>query len=120
MSGFVECPCCRYPTLGVRGAFEICLICWWEDDGQDDVDADKVVGGPNQTLSLTAARANFSNHFDCFEAGEGIGAVSNPTSERKAILAYLKAVKRGDRTHDIRVLQGLLRADSDARRKALL
>ena len=79
-----------------------------------------MIGGPNQTLSLTAARANFLDHFDCFDAGERIGAVSNPTTERRVILAYLKAVKRGDRTHDIRVLQGLLRADRDARRKALL
>jgi hypothetical protein len=41
------------------GTFELCPVCWWQDDGQDEVDADVVRGGPNGTLSLTAARANF-------------------------------------------------------------
>lgn len=53
------CPCCGYRTLGARSDYEICPICWWEDDGQDDRDADIVVGGPNYELSLTQARANF-------------------------------------------------------------
>jgi hypothetical protein len=53
------CPCCRYLTLRERGGFEICEVCYWEDDGQDDVDADVVRGGPNGTLSLTEARLNY-------------------------------------------------------------
>jgi len=54
-----KCPCCRYKTLKERGAFEICPVCYWEDDGQDDKDADVVRGGPNGKLSLAQARANF-------------------------------------------------------------
>jgi hypothetical protein len=53
------CPCCRFFTLEQRGGFEVCPVCFWEDDGQDDVDADIVRGGPNSTLSLTEARNNF-------------------------------------------------------------
>ena len=34
-------------------------MCLWEDDGQDDIDADDVKGGPNRSLSLTEARRNF-------------------------------------------------------------
>ncbi|MHC1548817.1 CPCC family cysteine-rich protein [Phyllobacterium sp. K27] len=34
-------------------------MCFWEDDGQDDHDADLIRGGPNRLLSLTAGRANF-------------------------------------------------------------
>jgi hypothetical protein len=41
-----------------RGGFEICPVCFWEDDGQDDPDADVVLGGPNGQLSLTQARNN--------------------------------------------------------------
>jgi Cysteine-rich CPCC len=41
------------------GAFELCPVCWWQDDGQDESDADVVRGGPNGALSLTVARANF-------------------------------------------------------------
>lgn len=37
----------------------MCPVCWWEDDGQDDHDANEVRGGPNGSLSLTQARMNF-------------------------------------------------------------
>ena len=52
----VACPCCGLLTLTERAAYEICRECNWEDDGQSDADADVVRGGPNGTLSLTAAR----------------------------------------------------------------
>lgn len=53
------CPCCGYKTIGEVASYDICLICWWEDDGQNDEDADKVTGGPNDNISLTQARINF-------------------------------------------------------------
>lgn len=56
------CPCCGYDTVLDRGRYEICDICWWEDDGQDNDDADKVCGGPNSDLSLSQARKNFLLH----------------------------------------------------------
>src|SRR5262245_60974282 len=55
----LRCPCCGYRTLGERGVYEICAVCFWEDDGQDDANAGEIWGGPNGTLSLTDARANF-------------------------------------------------------------
>ena len=55
----LPCPCCGYRTLDSLGAYEICVVCWWEDDGQDNDDADVVRGGPNGDLSLTQARVNF-------------------------------------------------------------
>jgi hypothetical protein len=57
--GPYPCPCCHFVTLTERGGYEICPVCHWEDDGQDDHDADEVRGGPNYSLSLTEARANF-------------------------------------------------------------
>ncbi|WP_440986109.1 CPCC family cysteine-rich protein [Xanthomonas sontii] len=36
-----------------------CAVCFWEDDGQDDDDADEVPGNPNSSLSLTQARAAY-------------------------------------------------------------
>jgi hypothetical protein len=53
------CPCCGFVTLPERGADDICPVCFWEDDGQDDHDADEVRGGPNYSLSLSEARRNF-------------------------------------------------------------
>lgn len=64
-AGPYACPCCRYLTLDERGGFDICQVCFWEDDGQDDPDADVVLGGPNGGLSLTEARANFKAMGAC-------------------------------------------------------
>lgn len=55
----LRCPCCYHKTLDDRSQYEICRICWWEDDGQDDHNADLVLGGPNASFSLTEARAMF-------------------------------------------------------------
>lgn len=60
-----RCPCCGCKTLSERGGFEICSVCFWEDDGQDDQDAEIVRGGPNGSLSLTQARDNFRNFGAC-------------------------------------------------------
>ena len=60
-----HCPCCGYKTLPERGGFEICPVCFWEDDGQDDHDADVVRAGPNYSLSLTKARENFKHFGAC-------------------------------------------------------
>ena len=54
-----RCPCCGRLTLIQPAAFIVCPVCFWEDDGQGDHDADAVRGGPNHSLSLTQARANF-------------------------------------------------------------
>ena len=65
------CPCCGYPTIAQRHAYDICALCDWEDDGQDDpwycpphrgIDPAKVNGGPNGDYSLREARANFQEH----------------------------------------------------------
>ncbi|MEV6385665.1 CPCC family cysteine-rich protein [Streptomyces sp. NPDC051773] len=58
--GPFPCPCCFQPTLEERANFEICPECGWEDDGQDDTDAHVVRGGPNGSLSLTRARAEYA------------------------------------------------------------
>ncbi len=50
------CPCCYMPTLDERAGFDICTICFWEDDGQDTDDAEIIRGGPNHDYSLKEAR----------------------------------------------------------------
>jgi hypothetical protein len=66
----IACPCCRNLTLGGRGGFEICPVCFWEDDGQDDQDASLARGGPNGTLSLVEARKNFLAYGACDESSK--------------------------------------------------
>jgi hypothetical protein len=61
------CPCCGYLTLRERGGFEVCPVRFWEDDGQGELDADAVRGGPNGALSLSEARRNFRAIGACEE-----------------------------------------------------
>lgn len=65
-----KCPCCGYPTLDDQGLYDICLICNWEDDGQNDSNADRVLGGPNGKYSLTQARSNFKQFFIMYSPEE--------------------------------------------------
>ena len=50
------CPCCGYLTLDEKppGTYNICQVCYWEDD---NVDSD-FAGGAND-VSLNTARENF-------------------------------------------------------------
>lgn len=48
------CPCCGYRSLRERGVFEICRVCFWEDDGTTEPDR---VSGPNH-MTLGEARLN--------------------------------------------------------------
>jgi hypothetical protein len=56
------CPCCGYKTLGEPppGTFEICPVCFWEDDS---VDSDFARGA--NALSLRQAQANFQQLGAC-------------------------------------------------------
>lgn len=56
----VACPCCGFTTLSAMGGYELCPVCFWTDDGQDDPRAGEVWGGPNGDLSLAAARKNYA------------------------------------------------------------
>lgn len=64
------CPCCYYPTLKRRVDFDICPLCNWEDDGQDNHNADKVLGGCNSNYSLTEARSNFKNYLTSYRPSD--------------------------------------------------
>jgi hypothetical protein len=55
-----RCPCCGYRTLAAPAAMELCPVCWWEDDGQEDEDASEVRLTVNGPLSLTDARMHFT------------------------------------------------------------
>jgi hypothetical protein len=71
------CSCCGYHTLSsaLRGTFEICPVCGWEDDIVDELD---YVGGANG-MSLREARNNFQSFGACDLSR--IGAVRPPALE---------------------------------------
>ncbi len=79
-------PSLRLPLLRVldavrAGGYEICCLCNWEDDGQDDPRADEVWGGPNGAYSLAQARRNFLRHlimYDPAQPSTRIGGADSP------------------------------------------
>jgi uncharacterized Zn finger protein (UPF0148 family) len=97
------CPCCGYPTIDGRAGFDICSLCDWEDDGQDDAERspyrgyyvpDVVAGGPNADYSLTEARENFAQYLTMYratdEAFERYRARTDVT--RRVVEAYDRVV----------------------------
>lgn len=51
------CTCCGYQTIEEKGCFEICPICYWEDDAVQEADP-WFSGGANKP-SLYQAQLNF-------------------------------------------------------------
>ena len=79
-----ECPCCRFQTLPRQppGTFELCPVCFWEDDNVQYRDP-KYRGGAN-VVSLNEARENFIK----FGASEErfIGKTRRPRPEETSIV----------------------------------
>ena len=95
------CPSCGYPTLDERCVWAICSICFWEDDGQDDEDADKDFGGPNGDYSLTQHRIEWNENLNEIktepsESGKNLRKIDelikNKNSDIKEILELVKIV----------------------------
>jgi hypothetical protein len=55
--GEFQCPACDHFSLATRGQYDICPVCFWEDDGLDLSQLD-TPSGPNHP-TLREARANF-------------------------------------------------------------
>lgn len=56
-----KCPCCDCMTIGLPHCYEICPVCFWEDDGTEDVNEGF---GPNAT-TLGDARRNYATIGAC-------------------------------------------------------
>lgn len=59
----LECSCCGYLTLRERGGYEICPVCFWEDDGSAQPDR---ASAPNH-MTLAEGRRNFARLGACSE-----------------------------------------------------
>lgn len=60
-----KCPCCGYYTFTDRptGNYDICGVCYWEDDSIQSADPN-YTGGAN-SVSLSQARANYRMFRAC-------------------------------------------------------
>ena len=110
----VPCPCCGYPTIDERGSYEICELCRWEDDGQDDTDASEIRGGPNQDFSLTEARANFAKHLGMYSPARDTRIGGSDTEAVRKIKQELISV------FDSMVLSSSVKPLSELWEKALI
>ena len=79
--GNFACPCCGYKTLSERpnGTYDICPVCFWEDDPIQLADPD-YEGGANR-VSLRQGQLNFKEYCACEK--EMIKNVRQPKKEEK-------------------------------------
>jgi cysteine-rich CPCC protein len=127
-SATVACPCCGYRTLTQRAAYEVCLLCWWEDDGQDEHDADKIRGGPNGKESLTSARLNFHDHLTMYpqDADSRVGGAdtAEEIQAKRALMAALDRLREVSPSDDpvlsveIERAEAVLEAETDKKVRA--
>lgn len=64
-TGKFRCPCCGYYTLTTVGVYDVCPVCYWEDDPVQEDDPD-FAGGAND-LSLVECRENYKKYGACEE-----------------------------------------------------
>lgn len=111
-----RCPCCGYLTLSVRGGYDMCCLCSWEDDGQDDPRANEVWGGPNGAYSLAKARLNFARHLIMYDPVQPSTRIGGPDSaiELEAKRAMMAAFNAMPAAPDDTSLQALWQQVGDA------
>lgn len=59
-----QCPCCDYFTLEEYADWEICSVCFWEDDGHD-LNRQDDPSSCNRGLTLHQGRENFRQFGAC-------------------------------------------------------
>ena len=60
-TSLLACPCCQYRTLTNQGAYDICPVCFWEDDGSTEPDD---YSSPNH-MSVAQGQSNFAKFGAC-------------------------------------------------------
>lgn len=54
----LACPCCQHLTLSQRGAYDICPVCYWQDDPIDEWAPDDP-SWANGGITTAQGRENF-------------------------------------------------------------
>lgn len=96
------CRCCGFLTLSDPGVYEICPVCFWEDDPVQNEDS-SFAGGANR-VTLDEARRNFVE-FGAAELG-ALKDVRSPSREevpRPPMLQGLEPELRAMRERTVRV-----------------
>lgn len=85
VEGFAHfCPACGAPTLRRRFDYEICMVCWWEDD--DTVgDAPDAPSPTNHGQTLVQWRARLADHGPIFAEYEDQGCEAGEVAEHRSL-----------------------------------
>jgi len=88
------CPCCSSLTLYERGAYEMCVVCGWEDDLVQSNDP-AYSGGANSN-SLSEAQANWRTGFEQLmrESVQELGALISDR-DRVGMVGHLDHAEYG-------------------------
>lgn len=103
----IRCRVCRFPTLYQKDLYEICAICWWEDDGR---------GGGDPAIE--AAKVQFADHGHMYTPQYAIAVLKNPSAERVALEEYLRSVDFKEKRADVAIWGPLVDAESERSVKA--
>lgn len=60
-----KCPCCESYSLETQGGFEICPVCFWEDD--PIMEENPNISGGSNDISLNQAKVNYLMYGACEE-----------------------------------------------------
>lgn len=60
-ASLLACPCCLYQTLASQAEYEICPVCFWEDDGATEPDD---YSSPNH-MTVAQGQVNFAQCGAC-------------------------------------------------------
>lgn len=88
------CPACGYPTLEEKGNYECCVMCLWEEDGNDDQHNPALIRPPNH-ISLMEARVNIGFMLAEFEESESVQIDPDPKRVTDHIEDFLNQLKAG-------------------------
>lgn len=105
------CPCCAFPTLGERGENDICPLCKW----QDDIDEEK--SGANGDYTIQEARENFEQFLIMYRASEQ--DIHTPHSrlvpaKRALIAVYMAILDANLKAHQVKSLWRAVESLHDA------
>lgn len=66
-NGKYQCPCCKSFTLGEIAKYDICPVCFWEDDGTTGEH-----GFSPNSVDLAQARLNYKEYGACDEHSQQV------------------------------------------------
>lgn len=103
----VICAVCKFPTLYDVEIYDICNVCWWEEDGRGD-----------GSEAVEDAKVCFAKHGHMYPPELAIPSLANPSPERVAIEDYLRSIDFDATRADVAIWGPLVEAESARSRRA--